>query len=221
MPPRRGRAPVKCTPEHPCRLNGEIAYGPEDAKAPRKRTPKETRTRVAAEINRQKAPESPVEETDPREASLTKALEAKGLLEAVGWTVRGTPYNSNGVRVHAVRGDERLVIILEDGRVTSQDYSLWPAQIADIGKPESKLPFDPEEASDREVVAHLNGMPVKWWSQLRQAEESAIIGTGRIKIERLFEGSSEQSNGSRIISFIDHGGGGFRSFRLNALTKVG
>ncbi len=224
MPPRRGRPPVQCTPEHKC-----TEYRPKKASDG---TVNRSNTYTAAEKRAVSRPErvasaiknrsqEPAETPDPRAGSVTKGLEAKGLLEAVGWEVRGTPYNGNGVRVHAVRGDERLVIVIEDGKVTAQDYTLWPAQVEDTGKPATRLPFDPEEASDREVVAHLSGMKVQWWNQLRQAEESAIVGTGKVKIERFFEGTSEQAQGARIVSFIDHGGGGFRSFRLNALTKVG
>jgi hypothetical protein len=225
MPPRRGRPPVECTPEHKC-----TEYRPASKRSSNtysaavKRAASRTETvsrpeRVASAIKNRS--QEPAQEPDPREGSVTKGLEAKALLEPLGWEVRGTPYNGNGVRVHAVRGDERLVIVIEDGKVTAQDYSLWPVKVEDTGKPASKLPFNPDEASDREVVAHLSGMKVQWWNQLRQGEETAIVGTGKVKIEHLFNGNGEEPPGSRIVSFIDHGGGGFRSFRLSALIKVG
>lgn len=200
MPPRKGRAPVKCTSEHPCSL----------ASAPVSRAEK-----VASTIKNRA--ESPTETPDPRAASLAKALNAKGQLEPLGWVCKGTPYGDTGVRLQAARDTERLVIIFEEGKEPIQDYSLWGLSPA---VPAHKLPFDPYEAPDETVIAHLSGMPVKWWSELRQAEESAIVGSGRIKIERLFNGPHQSPEG-RIISFIDHGGGGFRSFRLSALTKVG
>lgn len=214
MPPRRGRPPVQCTDEHRC-----TEYQPGNKYAETVKRAASRPERVASAIKNRS--QEPAEAPDPRAASVDKGLEAKRLLEPAGWEVRGTPYNGNGVRVHAVRGDERLVIIIEDGKVTAQDYTLWPADVDDTGKPASKLPFNPDEASDREVVGHLSGMKVQWWNQLRQAEESAIVGTGKVKIEHLFNGNGEEPPGSRIVSFIDHGGGGFRSFRLSALTRVG
>lgn len=74
------------------------------------------------------------------------------------------------------------------------------------------IPFDPETASDEEVLAALQGRNVTWHNRYRADSESGTIGS-TIHVSR-------HARGHRIVSFVDPQYG-YRAFRLDQLESVG
>lgn len=171
----------------------------------------------------------------------TPWIEAQVRLEEQSWLTAGkgriTDPNEtlsfpNGSRMNggrfrvvdltAVRGDEMLIMVWVDGRLMQQDYQLWASDRPSAnGKPANALTFDPDECTDRELVRALAGMKCTWWNVLGQKTEEAIIAPKSIKIEHAYNGLGDESPGDRIVKFIEHGGAGYRAFRVAALLKVG
>jgi hypothetical protein len=115
-----------------------------------------------------------------------------------------------------------ILMVWVDGTLVQQDYSLWSSdRPRQNGKPAGRLSFDPDECTDRELVRALAGMKCTWWNVLGQKEEEAVIAPDSIKIEHAYNGHGDESPGDRIVKFIEHGGAGFRAFRVAALLKVG
>lgn len=80
----------------------------------------------------------------------------------------------------------------------------------------SNLPFDPESASDRDIIDAIAGKTVHWHNSLTQGTEIAIMNLDPRRIE--IEMSAR--DGERIVKFCcPHTG--YRAFRLSALTKIG
>lgn len=230
--PRRGRPPVKCTADNQCTAirKGKQATAPQVAKAAERaataprRTKLEHSARVAPSEARIRQAEAVSESPNGRGAGVAKAFEAKALLEAQGWEVQGSK-EGDMVTATATRGSELLVMTWQtsSGELLSQDYTLWNIEVGKgrNGKPAGKLPFDPDETPDIDVVMHLKGMKVQWWNALAQNTETAVIKADSIKIEHSYNGMGDETPGDRIIKFIDHSGSGFRAFRLAALLRVG
>ncbi len=203
--------------------------------------PDEKRIRDAEAVSAAKARAlsaeyEPVRQDKPVEAApkprtaeprwLTKAKQTKAQLEALGWQAEGSANASNLLAtVTATRGTELLVITWDtaSGELLSQDYSLWDTSVGTgrNGKPDSKLPFDPDEVPDRSLVEFLRGTKVTWWNSLAQANETAVVSPDKITIEHSYNGLDDEVPGDRIVKFADHEGKGFRAFRLAALIKVG
>lgn len=78
------------------------------------------------------------------------------------------------------------------------------------------LPFDPNLATDEEVLSILLGQTVTWHNQYREMEETAQVGIpgGRQPVE-----IREREGGDRIVSFCCPQYG-FRAFALSQLTRV-
>jgi len=166
-----------------------------------------------------------------RNPCLPMAKAAKERLVALGWTCKGRAWleepglNTVAVpcaEVIASRGDELLTMSWRDGKLIKQDYSLWSPDVpAEKQRPIHKLGFDPDETSDRELVQLLSGVRVTWWNKLAGASDSAIMGTDKIRIEHCYTGTGDETPDDRIIHFCDPSSGGFRSFRVGALLKIG
>ena len=78
------------------------------------------------------------------------------------------------------------------------------------------LPFDPATALEDEVLAQLAGRRVTWMNRVSQSPESAVFP---VEYRKEFTHITEYE-GERIVNFVDHGGTGFRSFRLSGLLSV-
>jgi len=77
----------------------------------------------------------------------------------------------------------------------------------------SKLPFDPETATEAEIIEALMGKAVAWHNRLREIPETAQVGKNPRKIY------FTEFAGERIFNFICPATG-HRAFRLAALTRV-
>lgn len=241
VPIKRGRPPVNCTPENKCRKSKAalspkgnaptLAHVNQSSAMPARGaesnvSAKETAAMVKLAEWREKNGEAEAapERTTGKPLGVTKAFQAKAQLEALGWECKGEKLTEGKVRLTATRGVELLIIVWAyEGVLLAQDYSLWDTTVGTgrNGKPQSKLPWDPEEMTDGELVRELTGMKVTWWNSLAQAETSDVIQAGTIKIERSYESNGDEVYGDRIVKFIGYGGGGFRAFRVAALMKVG
>lgn len=195
MPARRGRPPVRCTDQHPCTLASE----PQEAPV--------------------KAPERHAAAPTGANPSLPLAMTAKERLTAVGWECAGKA-SEDFAELVCSRGEESLVMRWDAGTLTSQQYDMNSPNPNRNGIPPHRLNFDPTEVTDGELANLIRGMPIKWWNTLGSSEESAIVGN-KVTVTHTFVGSGDTDNSKRVITFIDHGGGGFRSFHAEALLKVG
>lgn len=176
--------------------------------------------------------------------SVVLAKATRDLLTPLGWECRGRAwFGEDGVtnemgdfvetgfaEVIARRGDELLRIVWQNGKPISQDYSLWDPDKAPAanGKPKSRLPWNPDEMSDSELVNALMGKEIEWWNKTKQGKEKAVVSLRQVKVEHVFYGqtdaddeeNSEHKEPMRIVTFVDPTGGGFRSFHVDALMKV-
>jgi len=227
---KRGRPPVRCTPENKCtHADKHAADDVMEAKARitarevERRTTKPKATGVA-KVTVQKNPSIPM------------AFKAKELLEPKGWQVKGRAwFEDTGktdttatqqivvgmAELTAVRGDELLTMVWVDGKLTDQQYSMWNTEKpSENGKPRSHLEFEPDETSDRELVKLLAGRPVSWWNKLGSRNESAVVAKDKVEIVHNFNGLGDETPDDRIVRFVAIDGGGFRAFRIGALLKV-
>jgi len=231
VPVKRGRPPLNCTPENKCRKT------PQGAAVRRAVVTSDATHRVVdapepveaamARARRDSTPVKPAEVAPTARSKTSRGVlsgkAAKAQLEALGWQAEGKAAEGI-VSVTATRGIELLVIMWEmDGELISQSYSLWDTSVgtARNGKPDSKLPFDPDEIPDAELVGYLQGMKVTWWNSLAQANETAVISPDKITIEHSYTGQGDEVPGDRTVKFADHDSKRFRAFRLAALIKVG
>jgi hypothetical protein len=252
--PRRGRPPVKCSPDNVCTRfsgNGRAAKAGKEIAAsvakrhpevyerkPRSKAPSngltDTGERMrqeymaklasaegAPEMPATKAPESPSNGRSPISASLAKAKEAKSLLEAQGWVCDGKG-KGNLATITASRGEETLFLSFRDGELVDQNYMLWNVDrpVAN-NMPANKLTFDTDEMTDSELIKALSGMKVIWWNKLAQNTETGVVSPQKIVIEHSYAGNGDETPADRIVKFVEHGGAGFRAFRVGALLKVG
>lgn len=179
---------------------------------------------------RQKA--SPV--TVKHNPSVPLAYEARRLLEPLGWKVSGRAGEdaaedldypaSDGpwAVVTAKRGTETISLTWVNGKLTKQDYSMFPTDKPTLpGMPRKKLSFEPDEMDDSGLIKALSGKTVTWWNVTGQSKEKATMPhrtDQRIKIEHLMNGHGDEA--ARIVSFVDQDGTGFRAFNINALVSV-
>lgn len=78
------------------------------------------------------------------------------------------------------------------------------------------LPFDPALALEDEILAALAGRRVTWFNRIAQTPDSAVFP---VEYHKQFTHITE-FEGERIVNFVDHGGTGFRSFRLSGLLSI-
>lgn len=235
-PARRGRPPVRCNDENQCTKHPAVKIIREEP-MPKKRGPKaapRTMARAKADsaavrgtlpeaLTPRKPAQPPVEPQTAVPAGVAKALEAKALLEAQGWTCHAKRAEGGGVEFHASRGTERITMaIASNGHVIKQDYTLWDTQKPDTnGVPRDKvrLDFNPDELSDRQLVEMLRERTVIWWNRIGGFEEKATL-PHKVQITHTFNGHEDEVPGDRVITFVDLHGGGFRSFRQGALMRL-
>lgn len=243
-----GRPPVRCTEENQCdkaeqisklaKATGlresQIVIGRPDAKPTRKQLAAERDALEAADKAQRAAAKAPVIESEPRSPrnrSVPLAQACKAELEALGWTAKGRGWfeepdggefpGAEMAEVTAVRGSESLVITWNDGKVSRQDYNLWHSRRSMNGAPASKLKFNPDEMTDRELIRAISGMKVTWWNTLGKTEESYTIGGTTISIEHFYASNGDEDTHRRLVKFVDMNGNGYRHFHVEALIKVG
>jgi hypothetical protein len=225
---QRGRKPVRCSESNPCDAV-TATENPVERPAVGKATDPnaQLRARHTQALKRAaKGPESKPQRISGTNPSLDRGQAAKALLEAQEWTVAGKAWTdaegSSWASVTAARGEEMLHIVWKDGEAQDQVYNLWNLDKPSAnGKPNSKLPFDPDEIPDAELAQMLVGVRIKWWNRLAGKEESAVCGRDSIEIEHKWTGTGDEYPAARLIKFIDVDSGGYRHFRLEQLTKVG
>lgn len=77
-----------------------------------------------------------------------------------------------------------------------------------------KLPFNPETATEAEIIESLMGRSIAWHNRLREIDETAVVGLNPRKIY------FTEFAGERIVNFICPQTG-YRAFRVSGLTRVG
>jgi hypothetical protein len=243
-PVKRGRPPVRCSEDNMCTKHPNARKAPTRTRAQvvdagvatnsrRKGKPEPVeaafaRARRADRLPKElqapvKAPQSVPEPSTAANPSVPMALAAKALLEPQGWTCHATTPTPVRVEFHASRGTERLALVWEHGEPVSQDYTLFDTEKPSrngIPAGKVKLPFDPDEMTDGELVKALSGMTVVWWNRIAQGEEKATLPS-KVQITHTFNGTGDEVPGDRVITFVDVHGGGFRSFRQGALMRIG
>lgn len=231
---RRGRPPVNCTGDNQC----SAVAKPRKAAAARKRVSAMTTAPVNVKADRDaaaikaarqraiaqptdKAPASAVRVVNFANEGVSKAQSARERLEPLGWKVSARK-DGTDVILSAVRGEERLSLRWTDaGELKDQQYDMWSEVPARNNKPASKLPFNPDEISDRDLIRALAGTTVTWWNALAQANETAVVSAERVAIVHAYDGKGDETPADRVLTFVDYSGGGFRSFRIGALLKIG
>jgi hypothetical protein len=170
--------------------------------------------------------DSPARPKAPRQNdSVVAAIPARDLLEPLGWATAGKGWIDERGMSHATlactRGAELLILTWEGGALIDQNYTLWDTtKPRNNGMPPHELDFEPDETSDRELARRITGMQVTWWNRIARNTETAIVGS-KVEIRHVFNGSGDETPGERVITFADHGGAGFRSFRADALMRIG
>lgn len=244
VPVKAGRTPVKCSSDNICTAHPAYRAAQATVTGVDKRFPpvQNRRTRVVKQDpapepvkprrTRQKATEAPpvVVQHNP---SVPLAYEARRLLEPVGWKVTGkagmdalgelgTDREGPWATVTGQRGTETLSLTWIAGKLTKQDYSMFPADKPTVpGMPRKRLPFNPNEMDDAGLVRAISGMKISWWNVMGQRRETATFprrGDQRVKVERLMNGHGDQE--ARVVSFVDQDGTGFRAFNVNALLDA-
>jgi len=210
---KAGRPPVKCLEDNRC-----------DAFTPAKRHVVTRENTASAAEKRASVITAPVK--PPANKSVPLAVACKAELDALGWTGKGRGWIEESddammAEVTAVRGSESLVITWNDGKVIRQDYNLWHNRRSLNGMPPSKLKFNPDEMTDRELVRQISGMKVTWWNTLGKTEESYVVSGDKLSIEHFYASNGEEDTGRRIVKFLDQNGNGYRHFHAEALIKVG
>lgn len=79
---------------------------------------------------------------------------------------------------------------------------------------QTRLPFDPNLATDEEVLTVLRGQSVVWYNRISRRTESAIVGRGRHMRMTVTD------DGQRVVNMCCPVTG-FRSFLVTAILKVG
>lgn len=154
--------------------------------------------------------------------SIGPAMEMQKRLMPFGWVCKGAAnVAEDWATLICTRGDENLLMKWVNGVCTQQEYIMWHEKPSANGKPDGSLTFNPDECTDRELVRALAGCKVTWWNVLGQREESAVIAKDKVEISHVYNGIGDEQPGDRIVKFVEHGGAGFRAFRVAALLKVG
>lgn len=153
--------------------------------------------------------------------SIQFAGTARERLAPLGWQLKGKAgFDDEGAwaEVTGSRGEETIYLRWNDGKLIDQTYVVWNSDATPgmNGKPRTRLPFDPSEMSDIELVRELGGRKVSWWNRIAQGKEHAIIGD-KLEVQHNYTGGNEIA---RMIKFVDKGNGGFRAFHVDALMGV-
>jgi hypothetical protein len=224
--PRRGRPPVRCTEDSKCDAQ-TIDKAPSTGSSLGKRMAHhaglpQTRTSAATAVN--STASVTVEHADwgtRRTETLKRTNVIFHELIELGWNAKRGWVDKGTAEITATRGIEMLYVTVQDGTATSR-YSLWDFdKPAMNNKPESNLPFDPDEIGDGELARMLVGTKVTWYNRLSDRTETAVCGRNGVRIEHGYNVRGDEVPGERIIKFIDAKGHGFGAFRLDALIKVG
>lgn len=229
--PRRGRPPVKCTPDNVCSRYGKPQTFKEEAdRKPRRnsavkelaKTTRGTTAKGEAALRqkymdelREPASEAPNKASESHaiwlaeyggNPSLGKAAKAKTELEAQGWVCQGKG-RGNQATLTCSRGEETLFLSFDNGELVEQNYLLWNVDRPSAnmnGMPAKRLTFDTDEMTDSELIRALSGMRVVWWNKLASNTETAIIGSNKIVIEHSYAGDGDETPADRIVKFTDH-----------------
>lgn len=168
-------------------------------------------------------------------ATVALAQEAKDKLVAQGWTVTGRGYVdpvevSPGTTVGGVpcaeliaaRGDERITMHWRGDKLVDQQYSLWDMEQPHKNEmPEKGISSKYDEFTDKELVAEMAGQRVTWWNKLGKNKEVAYCPPDSVKIAHCYNGAGDETPADRIVTIVDHGGTGYRSFRVGQILKIG
>jgi len=174
------------------------------------------------------------QKTKARAVPCEAALAAKKSLEAQGWTVNGRAWidpveiapgeTLGGVyctEIMAARGEERITINWRGDKLVDQQYSMWDMeQPQNNDMPEKGLSSEFDEYTDRELVSAMAGQKVTWWNKLGKNKETAYCPDS-VKIVHVYNGIGDETPADRVVTIVDHGGTGFRSFRVGQLLKIG
>lgn len=156
--------------------------------------------------------------------SIPLAHAAKRALEPHGWKCEGRGWvDTEGkyASVVATRGEETISLLWTDGKLTSQDYSLWDSdKPKSNSQPKSRLNFIPDEMTDRALVKELTGRKLTWWNKIgKSADSDRIRPESKITVSHVFTGvGSDEDLDDRQITFV--GETGFRTIRVSQLLKV-
>lgn len=77
-----------------------------------------------------------------------------------------------------------------------------------------QLPFDPDLATDEEIISALKGQRVEWYNRLTRSAESDVVSQGK------FIHITVTSDNKRVVNVCSVSSG-FRSFYVDAILKVG
>lgn len=168
-------------------------------------------------------------------ATVALAQEAKDKLVSQGWTVTGRGYVdpvevSPGTTVGGVpcaeliaaRGDERITMHWRGDKLVDQQYSLWDMEQPHKNEmPEKGISSKYDEFTDKELVAEMAGQRVTWWNKLGKNKEVAFCPPDSVKIAHCYNGAGDETPADRIVTIVDHGGTGYRSFRVGQILKIG
>ena len=164
--------------------------------------------------------------------SVPIARELREQLEPLGWTCHAKGYFTDSDKIgvvdfSATRDTEMITVEIIGGKVIKQHYSIWNDDRPALNKkPQAKLTFDPEELSDAELVGKLAGKRVAWWNPLGGNREYGRLPESegkKITVQHVItmdDGNPDELPGSRIVTFVDQDGTGFRSFKVGALMAV-
>lgn len=166
-------------------------------------------------------------------ATVALAMEAKAKLEAQGWTCEGRgwvdPVEINGkamggtpwAELIAARGEEMITLRWTGDKLVDQQYSLWDMEQPHKNEmPEEGISSEFDEYTDKELVARMAGQRVTWWNKLGKNKETAFC-PDTVKVAHAYNGVGDETPADRIITICDRGSGGFRSFRVGQLLKIG
>lgn len=227
---RRGRPPVKCTPDNKC--DAQTVAAPTKARTAHPRSDA-SKTGLAATQSKMptsgatlarsnaSAPADRAGWVEGRQETIAQVKRIFRELSALGWNATRGWVDNTVAEITATRGEEMIYVTVRNGKVSTQ-YSLWNFDKPSVNnKPESNLPFDPDEIGDGELARYLVGTKVTWYNRLSDKTETAYCGKDSIRIEHGYNAVGDEVPGERIIKFVDADGTGFRAFRLDQLIKVG
>ena len=83
----------------------------------------------------------------------------------------------------------------------------------DLANAKPRLPFDPDLATDEEILTALAGQAVVWYNRISRGKESALMGRTKNRITILDDGSRCVNTCCPVT--------GFRSFLVTAILQVG
>jgi hypothetical protein len=233
---RRGRPPVKCTEDNQCdaqrvptsassgRVRIESNQPVATLNVGRSANMASSKTRTSAATAASESVSDSAGNASwqaGRQATVKEVNRVFTELSKLGWNAKRSWEDKTTAEITATRGDEMIYVTVTNGQ-SSMQYSLWSFdKPQENGKPTSKLPFDPDEIGDRELVRLLAGVKVTWYNRLSGKEEHAYCGAVAIRVEHGYNARGDEMPGERIIKFTDPDDKHFKAFRLDQLLKVG